>query len=261
MHWALPHTSEHDPRYEMEQQIHHEKQFSCDICRISFPTDSILNTHKRLHENDNIIYITGGKLFKCELCGKKFVTSIELTNHKGIHKSEKPFKCDLFGKVFTNMGHLIIHERIHTGEKLFECDLCEKVFTKNSDLDRHHKNHTGEKPFKCEMCQKYFLSSSALSYHNKSAKHLMKLKSRKNTGQHFASTSFVDCGEPGVKLEIKEEETLDEDPLSINIEAENVEKTIKQEIGEEMKDTDYLLCEENSYEDIDIVEHKIEFEL
>ena len=56
-----------------------------------------------------------------------------------------------------------------------------------------------------------------------------------------ASTSFVDCGEAEIKLEIKEEETFDEDPLSINMEAENDEETLKQEIeGEEIEDKDLL---------------------
>ena len=48
-----------------------------------------------------------------------------------------------------------------------------------------------------------------------------------------ASTSFVDCGEANIKMEIKEEETLDEDPISIKIEAESVEVIIKEEIKEE----------------------------
>ena len=211
--------------YGTANTTHHEKQFSCDICKILFQTDSILNTHKRLHENDII--------HKCDLCKKTFLNQYSLIDHKKTHK------------------------RIHTGEKPYKCDLCEKAFTCNSHLVRHKTIHI----FKCEMCRKYFSSNSALIYHNKSAKHLKKLESTKNTGNYFASTSFVDCGEADVKLEIKEEETLDEDPISINMEAENVEETIKQEIGEEMKDTDYLSCEEHSYEDIDIVEHKIEFEL
>ena len=54
----------------------------------------------------------------------------------------------------------------------------------------------------------------------------------KNTVPHSASTSFVDCVEADVKLEIKEE-ILDEDPLCINIEAESVEVIIKEEIKEE----------------------------
>ena len=86
----------------------------------------------------------------------------------------------------------------------------------------------------------------------------------KNKVPPFASTSFVDCGEAKIKLEVKEEETLYEDPLSINMEAENVEKTVKQEIEEESQDKDPLSCEQKSDEElihtIDIVEHKIKYD-
>ena len=58
-------------------------------------------------------------------------------------------------------------------------------------------------------------------------------ESVKNTVAPSASTSFVDCDEANIKLEIKEEEeTLDEDPLSIKMEAENAKETIKQEIAD-----------------------------
>ena len=56
------------------------------------------------------------------------------------------------------------------------------------------------------------------------------LENTKNTDPSFGCTSFVNCGEDNIKVEIKEEETLDEDPLSIKMEAENVEESIKQEI-------------------------------
>ena len=67
-----------------------------------------------------------------------------------------------------------------------------------------------------------------------------------------------------MKHEIKEEETLDEDPLSIKMEAANVVETIKEELEEEIQDKDPLSSEQNSDEErinnIDIVEHKIEVE-
>ncbi len=46
------------------------------------------------------------------------------------------------------------------------------------------------------------------------------------------STSFVDCGEANIKIEVTEEETetLDEDPLSIKMEAEHVEESMKHDI-------------------------------
>ncbi len=73
------------------------------------------------------------------------------------------------------------------------------------------------------------------------------------------STSFVDCGEANIKLEIKEEEeeTLDEDPLAIKMKAEIVEETIKHEIEEDIQDRD---SDDDGINTINIVHHKIEVE-
>ncbi len=70
------------------------------------------------------------------------------------------------------------------------------------------------------------------------------------------SNSFVDCGEPNMKLEIKEEEeeTLNEDPLSIKMKSENAEETVKQEIEEDIQDKN---LDDDKINTIDIVHHKI----
>ena len=85
------------------------------------------------------------------------------------------------------------------------------------------RSHTGEKPYSCYMCKKSYYSSADLSKHKKSAGHLKMLESVRNTDPPSAATSFVDCDEANIKLEIKEE-SLDEDPLSVKIEAENDSK-------------------------------------
>ena len=81
-------------------------------------------------------------------------------------------------------------------------------------------------------------------------------ESIKNTVIHSASTNFVDCGEANINLEIEEEEeTIDEDPLSIKMKAENCEETMKHEIEEDIQDTNSDYDRINT---IDIVHHKIE---
>ena len=77
--------------------------------------------------------------------------------------------------------------------------------------------------------------------------------------KNTATTSFVDCGDTDNKLEIKKEETIEEDPLSIKMEAENIEETIKLEIEEEIqKKNSYFEQKSDKIKSIDIMEHKIE---
>ncbi len=150
-----------------------------------------------------------------------------------VHTGEKPFPCAICGNAFATKGLLDEHKRIHTGEKPFPCESCDKAFRTSTELTVHKRIHTGEKPFSCKLCHKSYSSSSELSKHNKSVGHLKMSKSIKNTFTPSPSTSFVDCGD------IKEEETMDEDPLSIKMEADN-EETIKHEIEEGIQYEDPL---------------------
>jgi hypothetical protein len=75
-----------------------------------------------------------------------------------------------------------------------------------------------------------------LSRHNKSSAHLKRTASGNKDPQSNPNT-FVDCGED-IKENIKFDETLDVDPLSIQMKVEHILKEeahieIKQEIEEE----------------------------
>ncbi len=202
-------------------------------------------------------------MLSCDICHKQFSLKSDLTKHKRVYTGEKPFPCDICGKAFVIDDHLIQHKRIHTGEKPksffnsnkpFSCDICHKAFKQKGHLADHKMNHTGENPYLCKLCHISFHSYSRLSRHKKRAGHLKISESIKDIVPPSSSTSFVDCDEDNIKIEIKEEETLDEDPLSIKMEAENVEETLKHE-KEDIQDTN---SDDNRINTIDIVNHKIE---
>ncbi len=170
------------------------------------------------------------KPFKCEICKMTFSHIDSYTSHVDIHSLSVTYSCDLCYKTFSRSFDLMKHKRIHTGEKPYSCDTCEKSFTLKWNLNQHKRTHTGEKQFFCEICQKSYSFSSGLSSHKKTTRHLKMSESIKNIVKPPPFTHFVDCGEADIKIEIKEEETFNEDPLSVSrMDADNDEESMKQE--------------------------------
>ena len=98
------------------------------------------------------------------------------------------------------------------------------------------------------------VNHSDLSKHIKTVGHLKMSEYMKYT---VTPSAAISCGEDNKKLEIKEEEeeTLEEDPLSIKMEAENADEIIKHEIEEDIQDTN---SDDDKINIIDIVHHEIE---
>jgi uncharacterized Zn-finger protein len=203
-----------------------EKPYSCDACEKAFSERSDLTSHKMTH--------TGEKQYPCNICKKTFSCSSNLTKHKRIHTGEKPYQCNLCKMAFSRSNDLNVHKRIHTGDNPFQCNTCEKSFSQGRNLTSHERTHTGEKPYSCVLCRKSYSDLSNFNRHNKSAAHL-KRKASWNKDTQSNLSSFVDFGER-IKEEIKVEETLDMDPLSIQMEA-----------GENIVNTEDM----DNYEDID----------
>ncbi len=233
----------------MDTHQKEERPFKCEMCYMTFSQSDSLTRHKTIH------FV---KQFRCDTCGKSFSQKNILTMHKRIHTGEKPYSCGICEKAFIKSNDLVRHKRIHTGEKPYSCITCKKDFRTNGELTLHKRIHTGEKPHSCKLCYKSYFSSSELSRHNKSAGHLKLLESNKKAVTLSASTNFVDCVEANIKLEIKEEvETIDEDPLSIKMEAENAKETIKYEIEEDIQDK---YSDDDRINNIDILNIKLKYD-
>ncbi|XP_040029044.2 uncharacterized protein LOC120817195 [Gasterosteus aculeatus] len=134
-------------------------RFTCGVCDKSFPYQSKLMDHERIH--------TGEKPFACPACSKSFRTQAFLNNHLKTHSTARPYACGQCGKCFNKLQSLTKHMLAHSGQKPFYCNICNKGFTQSTYFKRHMECHTSQMTFPCKHCTKSFPTAFKLTNHER----------------------------------------------------------------------------------------------
>ncbi|XP_077565289.1 uncharacterized protein LOC144180977 isoform X2 [Stigmatopora nigra] len=134
-------------------------RFNCSMCDKSFPYQSKLVDHERIH--------TGEKPFACTSCPKSFRTQAFLNNHLKTHSTARPYTCGQCGKCFAKLQSLAKHMLAHSGQKPFYCEVCNKGFTQSTYFKRHMECHTSQMTFPCKHCNKSFPTAFKLANHER----------------------------------------------------------------------------------------------
>ena len=131
------------------------QHFKCKCSRKFVSIEKLLR-HQKIHEE---------KPFACQSCGFRTSTNSLLDNHVKIHNEELSVECSFCDKKFRHKNSKVQHERVHTGEKPFKCNTCTKAFSQATHLLTHDKNIHSEASEQCKVCEKEFRSSAYLKKH------------------------------------------------------------------------------------------------
>ncbi|CAG2110913.1 unnamed protein product [Medioppia subpectinata] len=148
-----------------------ERPFGCDVCHKTFPTQSRLKTHQRLHTDT-------AKPFVCSWvgCDSAFRTNQQLSNHMQSHEQLRQYACDECDSRFNQKRSLQAHKNtVHSTARPYTCDwpACEATYKDLNMLKRHKETHLGQHkrqhtlPFVCSWpaCDRRFPSNNRLQDH------------------------------------------------------------------------------------------------
>lgn len=147
---------------ERNYKTHLQKHKKCPECCKYFPSQNVLERHKREKHNGEKLFIK-----VCTICGKQCYSTTSFLYHMRSHNDENPYKCNICNKEFKIISHLNAHRQSHGGFKAHICRNCNKSFTTSYSLKIHMLIHTGERPFCCHVCNKTFTQNSTLKTHMK----------------------------------------------------------------------------------------------
>eukprot|EP00095_Tigriopus_kingsejongensis_P006156 maker-scaffold40_size501252-snap-gene-0.15 protein:Tk06156 transcript:maker-scaffold40_size501252-snap-gene-0.15-mRNA-1 annotation:"gonadotropin inducible transcription factor" len=163
----------------------------CHVCPKSFPTQYLLNAHKRTHKSssyfcDQCAYRThSNELFQdhtkihatttdCCLCAESFDSKEMLHKHlKSEHEDGFTAPCVHCGAVFKNMTLLRSHlHREHDDQTgSFHCSHCSFRGNTRESFDSHHRIAHENVALACDICLQTVESREALKAHLRSTHH------------------------------------------------------------------------------------------
>ena len=121
----------HRTRFHSKHRVFSLKDFPClwSNCVSSFPNQSLLKKHMRIHNNE---------LLKCTFCPYRTAMECHLKDHYRTHYKIFDFKCEFCEKSFVATHLLQQHtDMAHSKDEDMSCEICNKFTGPRGRLQRH----------------------------------------------------------------------------------------------------------------------------